>query len=91
MVPPRYPVDLYQFDGAQSLSETIVYLRLNTCRPSHRPCTPQIRYLQSKLAIGFRTRLTRYVHDLYLSDKVNFYKVRPSPPPPPSVMTVRSC
>ena len=26
----------------------------------------QIRYLQSKLALAFRTRLTRYVHDLYL-------------------------
>ncbi|CAD6944583.1 unnamed protein product [Tilletia controversa] len=34
-----------------------------------------IRYLQSKLAIGFRTRLTRYVHDLYLSQNRNWYKV----------------
>ncbi|KAN0061361.1 ATP-binding cassette long-chain fatty acid transporter pxa1 [Thecaphora frezii] len=34
-----------------------------------------IRYLQSKLAIGFRTRLTRYVHDLYLNDKSNFYRI----------------
>ncbi|KAK4704990.1 hypothetical protein P7C70_g1219, partial [Phenoliferia sp. Uapishka_3] len=34
-----------------------------------------IRYLQQKLSISFRTRLTRYVHDLYLSDKNNFYKV----------------
>ncbi len=34
-----------------------------------------IRYLQSKLAIGFRTRLTRYVHDLYLNDKANFYRI----------------
>lgn len=34
-----------------------------------------IRFLQSKLSIGFRTRLTRYVLDLYLSDKRNFYKV----------------
>ncbi|KAG2228088.1 hypothetical protein INT45_009134 [Circinella minor] len=33
-----------------------------------------IRYLQSKLAIGFRTRLTRYVHDLYLNDDKTFYK-----------------
>ncbi|KAI8150103.1 ABC transporter transmembrane region 2-domain-containing protein [Fennellomyces sp. T-0311] len=33
-----------------------------------------IRYLQSKLAIGFRTRLTRYVHDLYLDDEKTFYK-----------------
>lgn len=35
-----------------------------------------IRYLQSKLAIGFRTRLTRYVHDLYMSKNRNYYKVR---------------
>lgn len=34
-----------------------------------------IRFLQSKLAIGFRSRLTRYVHDLYLSPERNFYKV----------------
>ncbi|ORX52818.1 hypothetical protein DM01DRAFT_1306547 [Hesseltinella vesiculosa] len=33
-----------------------------------------IRYLQSKLAIGFRTRLTRYVHDLYLDKDKTFYK-----------------
>ncbi|KAL0085125.1 ABC transporter transmembrane region 2-domain-containing protein [Phycomyces blakesleeanus] len=34
-----------------------------------------IRYLQSKLSIGFRTRLTRYVHDLYLDPQRTFYKV----------------
>lgn len=34
-----------------------------------------IRYLQTKLAIAFRTRVMRYVHDLYLDDSLNFYKV----------------
>lgn len=34
-----------------------------------------IRYLQSKLSLAFRTRLTRYVHDLYLNDKMNYYKL----------------
>ncbi|CAG8560369.1 3541_t:CDS:10 [Paraglomus occultum] len=34
-----------------------------------------IRYLQSKLSIAFRTRLTRYVHDLYLNDGNAYYKV----------------
>ena len=34
-----------------------------------------IRYLQSKLSIGFRTRLTRYAHDLYLDDERAYYKV----------------
>jgi ATP-binding cassette subfamily D (ALD) long-chain fatty acid import protein len=31
--------------------------------------------LQSKLSIAFRTRLTRYVHDLYLNDQVTYYRV----------------
>ena len=34
-----------------------------------------IRFLQSKLSIAFRTRLTRYVHDLYLNSHQNFYRV----------------
>ncbi|KAG0239602.1 hypothetical protein BGW41_007600 [Actinomortierella wolfii] len=33
-----------------------------------------IRYLQSKLSIAFRTRLTRYVHDLYLNEQNTYYK-----------------
>lgn len=36
---------------------------------------PQIRYLQQKLSLSFRTRLTRYVHDLYLSDARNYHKL----------------
>ncbi|KAL8967328.1 MAG: hypothetical protein Q9183_002969 [Haloplaca sp. 2 TL-2023] len=34
-----------------------------------------IKFLQSKLSIAFRTRLTRYIHDLYLHDNLNYYKV----------------
>ncbi|CEG69260.1 hypothetical protein RMATCC62417_05363 [Rhizopus microsporus] len=34
-----------------------------------------IRYFQSKLSIGFRTRLTNYIHDLYLDNQKTFYKV----------------
>ncbi|KAF0513138.1 ABC transporter transmembrane region 2-domain-containing protein [Gigaspora margarita] len=33
-----------------------------------------IRFLQSKLSIAFRTRLTRYVHDLYLNKENAYYK-----------------
>ncbi|KAK4685379.1 hypothetical protein P7C73_g4775, partial [Tremellales sp. Uapishka_1] len=33
-----------------------------------------IRFLEHKLALAFRTNLTRYIHDLYLSDKLNYYK-----------------
>lgn len=35
----------------------------------------QIRFLQQKLSISFRTRLTRYVHDLYLSPSSNYYRL----------------
>ncbi|XHF98142.1 hypothetical protein AWENTII_001710 [Aspergillus wentii] len=34
-----------------------------------------IKFLQSKVSIAFRTRLTRYVHDLYLTDNNNYYKL----------------
>ena len=31
--------------------------------------------MQSKVAIAFRTRLTRYIHDLYLNNNLNYYKL----------------
>ncbi|KAL6713811.1 ATP-binding cassette long-chain fatty acid transporter pxa1 [Lecanora helva] len=34
-----------------------------------------IKFLQSKVAIAFRTRLTRYIHDLYLNDNLSYYKL----------------
>ena len=34
-----------------------------------------IKYLESKVSIAFRTRLTRYVHDLYLNDNLNYYSL----------------
>ncbi|KAI1638978.1 ABC transporter transmembrane region 2-domain-containing protein [Biscogniauxia mediterranea] len=34
-----------------------------------------IKYLESKVSIAFRTRLTRYIHDLYLNDDLNYYKL----------------
>lgn len=34
-----------------------------------------IKFLQSKVAIAFRTRLTRYIHDLYLNENLNYYKL----------------
>lgn len=45
------------------------------CLLADSPGVEQIRYLQQKLSISFRTRLTRYIHDLYLSPKNTFYKV----------------
>lgn len=34
-----------------------------------------IRFLQAKLSIAFRTKLIRYIHDLYLSKELGYYKV----------------
>jgi len=34
-----------------------------------------IKFLQSKISISFRTRLTRYIHDLYLSPELAYYKL----------------
>ena len=34
-----------------------------------------IKFLQSKVSIAFRTRLTRYIHDLYLSGNLTYYKL----------------
>jgi ATP-binding cassette, subfamily D (ALD), peroxisomal long-chain fatty acid import protein len=34
-----------------------------------------IKYLQSKISIAFRTRLTRYIHDLYLNGNLNYFKL----------------
>ncbi|KAF2155400.1 peroxisomal long-chain fatty acid import protein [Myriangium duriaei CBS 260.36] len=34
-----------------------------------------IKFLQSKISIAFRTRLTRYIHDLYLNGNMNYYKL----------------
>ncbi|CAZ84613.1 unnamed protein product [Tuber melanosporum] len=38
-------------------------------------CNAMIKYLQSKISIAFRTRLTRYIHDLYLNDRQAYYKL----------------
>ena len=35
----------------------------------------QIKFLQAKLAIAFRTRLSRYIHDLYLNPSMAYYKL----------------
>ncbi|KAJ9624340.1 uncharacterized protein PV06_07652 [Exophiala oligosperma] len=34
-----------------------------------------IKFLQSKISIAFRTRLTRYIHDLYLNSNLTYYKL----------------
>lgn len=34
-----------------------------------------IKFLKYKVSIAFRTRLTRYIHDLYLNENMNYYKL----------------
>ncbi|KAF2483421.1 putative ABC transporter [Neohortaea acidophila] len=34
-----------------------------------------IKYLQAKVSIAFRTRLTRYIHDLYVNPSMAYYKL----------------
>ncbi|KAK4626711.1 Peroxisomal long-chain fatty acid import protein 2 [Fulvia fulva] len=34
-----------------------------------------IKFLQAKISIAFRTRLTRYIHDLYLGPHMAYYKM----------------
>ncbi|KAG7662060.1 PXA1 [[Candida] subhashii] len=34
-----------------------------------------IKYLDSRLSLGFRTNLTRYIHDMYLDKTMAYYKV----------------
>ena len=34
-----------------------------------------IKFLQAKISIAFRTRLTRYIHDLYLGSHMAYYKM----------------
>lgn len=34
-----------------------------------------IKYLTNRLSLGFRTNLTRYIHDLYLDKVLAFYKI----------------
>ncbi|KAL6877027.1 ABC transporter transmembrane region 2 domain-containing protein [Trichoderma novae-zelandiae] len=34
-----------------------------------------IKFLESKVSIAFRTRLTRYIHDIYLNENLNYYKL----------------
>ncbi|TGZ78432.1 hypothetical protein EX30DRAFT_359795 [Ascodesmis nigricans] len=38
-------------------------------------CNAMIKFLQRKTSISFRTRLTRYIHDLYLNSNQNYHKV----------------
>ncbi|KAF2859312.1 peroxisomal long-chain fatty acid import protein [Piedraia hortae CBS 480.64] len=34
-----------------------------------------IKFLQAKISLAFRTRLTRYIHDIYLGNELAYYKL----------------
>lgn len=34
-----------------------------------------IKFLQRKLSLNFRVKLTRYIHDMYLDDRLTYYKL----------------
>jgi hypothetical protein len=57
-------------------TNSMVRSRIHSCRDPRSPIR-QIRYLQSKLSLRFRDRLTRYIHDLYLSSSphLRYYRV----------------
>ncbi|KAI9614126.1 hypothetical protein KEM48_006104 [Puccinia striiformis f. sp. tritici PST-130] len=67
-IPSTYTI---QWSDFQIGSPPFICFLLN----NHLVCEQMIRFLQSKLALSFRTRLTRYAHDLYLSPNQNFYKL----------------
>lgn len=55
------PQHLYQRHGKISQD-----LESESCRSDDILTPLEIRYLERKLALAFRTNLTRYIHDLYL-------------------------
>ncbi len=70
MVPSGHPEYHHEYNGKtlilSHLAKTILSFRV------------QIRHLQSLLALRLRTRLTRYLHDLYLSSNPDLRYYRAS-------------
>lgn len=69
MVPSSDSKYRHQFHGKFSFVHLVVYLIM---------LGQQIRHLQSLLALRLRTRLTRYLHDLYLSSNPDLRYYRAS-------------
>lgn len=64
--------DLIAANGKQFL-RGLIYWLLIAIPASYT--NAMIKFLQAKLAIDFRTRLIRYIHDIYLDENLGFYKV----------------
>lgn len=64
--------DLVGGHGKQFLLGILRWLSIGTLASY---TNAMIKFLQSKISIAFRTRLTRYIHDLYLNSNLNYYKL----------------
>ena len=64
--------DLVSGHGKQFLLGLLRWLSIGTLASY---TNSMIRFLQAKLSIAFRTRLTRYIHDLYLDSNLTYYKL----------------
>ncbi|KIY02044.1 uncharacterized protein Z520_02182 [Fonsecaea multimorphosa CBS 102226] len=64
--------DLVGGHGKQFLLGLVRWLSIGTLASY---TNAMIKFLQSKISIAFRTRLTRYIHDLYLNSNLTYYKL----------------
>lgn len=64
--------DLVHGNGKAFLLGILKWLSIGSCASY---TNAMIKFLQSKVSIAFRTRLTRYIHDLYLSENLTYYKL----------------
>lgn len=64
--------DLVNGEGKSFLTGILKWLSVGTLASY---TNSMIKFLQAKISIAFRTRLTRYIHDLYLNPNLNYYKL----------------
>lgn len=64
--------DLIAANGKQ-FARGLVYWLLIAIPASYT--NAMIKFLQAKISIDFRTRLVRYIHDIYLDENFGFYKI----------------
>ncbi|ODV89821.1 hypothetical protein CANCADRAFT_58652 [Tortispora caseinolytica NRRL Y-17796] len=64
--------DIVAADGRSFVKAVVMWLALGV--PASY-CNSMIKFLEAKLAIAFRTNLTRYIHDLYVNSHAPYYKL----------------
>lgn len=65
--------DLVAGKGRSFLKSLCLFLSIGVLGASENH---YIKYLQAKVSIAFRTRLTRYIHDLYVNPSLAYYKLQ---------------